>query len=91
MQLQMHIHELQIELENLMWNRKELEERLQMAIKECRMMETMLAEVEDEQDEAIVKIEMLEREVQSSDHFSTLMPYFLICIVSLWVRNSYKY
>ncbi|XP_057479504.1 uncharacterized protein LOC130766823 isoform X1 [Actinidia eriantha] len=62
--LQMHIHELQIELENLMWNRKELEERLQMAINECRMMETMLAEVEDEQDEAIVKIEMLERELQ---------------------------
>ena len=87
----MHMHDLQIELENLMWNRKELEERLQMAIKECRMMEIMLAEVEDEQDEAIVKIEMLEREVQSSDHFVTLIPYFLICMVSVWVRNSYKY
>ena len=59
----MHMHDLQIELENLMWNRKELEDRLQMAIKERRMMETMLAEVEDEQDEAIIKIEMLEREV----------------------------
>ena len=52
----MHLHKLQIELENLVWNRKELEERLQMAIKECRMMEAMLAEVEDEHDEAIVKI-----------------------------------
>ncbi|GFZ16654.1 hypothetical protein Acr_25g0010630 [Actinidia rufa] len=58
----MHTHELQIELDNLMWNWKELEDCLQMAVKECRMMETMLAEVEDEQDEAIIKIEMLERE-----------------------------
>ncbi|KAL6957781.1 hypothetical protein U1Q18_048945 [Sarracenia purpurea var. burkii] len=60
--LQMHLHELQIELENLAWNRKELQDRLQMAIKECRMMEAMLEEVEDEHDEAIVKIEILESE-----------------------------
>ncbi|KAL6960227.1 hypothetical protein U1Q18_021663 [Sarracenia purpurea var. burkii] len=51
-----------IELENLAWNRKELQDRLQMAIKECRMMEAMLEEVEDEHDEAIVKIEILESE-----------------------------
>lgn len=62
--LQIHLHELQIELENLVWNRKHLEERLHMAIKECRMMEAMLEEVEDEHDEAIVKIELLERQLQ---------------------------
>ncbi|KAI8547167.1 hypothetical protein RHMOL_Rhmol07G0174200 [Rhododendron molle] len=61
-ELQIHLHELQIELENLVWNRKHLEERLHMAIKECRMMEAMLEEVEDEHDEAIVKIELLERQ-----------------------------
>ncbi|CAL5359322.1 unnamed protein product [Camellia sinensis] len=62
--LQMRLHELQIELENLVWNRKELEERLQMAIKECRMMEAMLTELEDDHDQAIVKIELLESELQ---------------------------
>ncbi|KAF5938421.1 hypothetical protein HYC85_022680 [Camellia sinensis] len=60
--LQMRLHELQIQLENLVWNRKELEERLQMSIKECRMMEAMLGELEDEHEEAIVKIELLESE-----------------------------
>ncbi|GFY95210.1 hypothetical protein Acr_10g0005950 [Actinidia rufa] len=91
----MHIHELQIELENLMWNRKELEERLQMAIKECRMMETMLEEVEDEQDEAIVKIEMLEREKLPShmipsttveDYLSLLCPNS-----SFWIVKRVHY
>ncbi|CAL5429301.1 unnamed protein product [Camellia sinensis] len=62
--LQMRLHELQIQLENLVWNRKELEERLQMSIKECRMMEAMLGELEDEHEEAIVKIELLESELQ---------------------------
>uniref|UniRef100_A0A5B7B5M0 Uncharacterized protein n=2 Tax=Davidia involucrata TaxID=16924 RepID=A0A5B7B5M0_DAVIN len=62
--LEMHLHELQIELQNLVWDRKELEERLQMAIKECRMMEVMLAELEEEHDQAIVKIELLEGELQ---------------------------
>uniref|UniRef100_A0A5B7B511 Uncharacterized protein n=1 Tax=Davidia involucrata TaxID=16924 RepID=A0A5B7B511_DAVIN len=62
--LEMHLHEMRIELENLMWGRKELEERLQMAIKEYRMMEVMLAELEEEHEQAIVKIELLERELQ---------------------------
>ncbi|KAH7854634.1 hypothetical protein Vadar_016184 [Vaccinium darrowii] len=62
--LQIHLHALQIELDNREWNQKQLEERLHMAIKECRMMEAMLEEVEDEHDEAIVKIEILERQLQ---------------------------
>ncbi|XP_052171349.1 uncharacterized protein LOC127787374 isoform X2 [Diospyros lotus] len=56
--------ERMIELENHVWNRKELERRLQMAIKEGRMMEGMLAEMEDEHDEAIVKIELLQSQLQ---------------------------
>ncbi|XP_059664654.1 uncharacterized protein LOC132310502 [Cornus florida] len=62
--LEMHLHEIQIELENLVCDRKELEERLQMAIKEHRMMEIMLAELEEEHDQAIIKIELLEGELQ---------------------------
>ncbi|KAA8528000.1 hypothetical protein F0562_035131 [Nyssa sinensis] len=61
--LEMHLHEMQIELQNLVWNRKELEERLHMAIKEYRMMEVILAELEEEHDQAIVKIELLETEL----------------------------
>ncbi|XAR69221.1 hypothetical protein NMG60_11000728 [Bertholletia excelsa] len=62
--LQMHLHELQIELENLLWSRKEVEQHLHVAIKECRMMESMLEELEDEHDQAIVKIELLESKLQ---------------------------
>ncbi|KAA8521055.1 hypothetical protein F0562_011792 [Nyssa sinensis] len=62
--LEMHLHETQIELENLMWDRKGLEDRLQRAIKEYRMMEVMLTELEEEHDRAIVKIKQLEGELQ---------------------------
>ncbi|CAK9143704.1 unnamed protein product [Ilex paraguariensis] len=64
MQLEMHLHEMQAELEYLMWDRKELDERLQTAIKERRMMEVMLAEFEEEYDQAIVQIELMEGELQ---------------------------
>ncbi|PIN19377.1 hypothetical protein CDL12_07954 [Handroanthus impetiginosus] len=62
--LEMQLHRLKNELENVLWDREELEERLHVAIKERRMMETMLMELEEEHDEAIVKIELLESEVQ---------------------------
>lgn len=54
---------MQLELETLVWDRKELEGHLQNAIKECKMMESMLAELEDENDKAMAKIELLEGEV----------------------------
>ncbi|KAK9276367.1 hypothetical protein L1049_005900 [Liquidambar formosana] len=63
--LELHLHEMEIELENLVWDTKELEERLQTAIKEHRMMELMLAELEEEHDKAIVKIELLKGELQN--------------------------
>ncbi|KAK6129876.1 hypothetical protein DH2020_036394 [Rehmannia glutinosa] len=62
--LEMQIYRLKNELENVLWDRKELEEKLHVAIKERKMMEMMLMELEEEHDEAIVKIELLEGEVQ---------------------------
>ncbi|KAF3449241.1 hypothetical protein FNV43_RR09969 [Rhamnella rubrinervis] len=63
-QLEMHLHDMQIELENLAWDRKELQQHLQTAIKEHKMMELILADLEEEHDKAIAKIELLEGELQ---------------------------
>ncbi|KAL0312322.1 UNVERIFIED_CONTAM: hypothetical protein Sradi_5631500 [Sesamum radiatum] len=62
--LEMQVHRMKTELENTFWDRKELKERLQIAIRERKMMEVMLKELEGEHDEAIVKIELLLEEVQ---------------------------
>ena len=64
----MHLCEMQAELENLVWDKKELEEQLSMAIKERKIMEVMLTELEEEHDQAIVRIELLEGEVRCSIH-----------------------
>jgi hypothetical protein len=63
MQFEMHIHEMQMELDNLLWDRRKLDEQLKSAFNECRLVETLLAELEDEHDEAICKMELLEGEV----------------------------
>ncbi|KDP28056.1 hypothetical protein JCGZ_19464 [Jatropha curcas] len=62
--LQEHLHEMKIVLDNLVWDRKELQGKLQTAIKECRILESMLAEVEEENDRVIAKLELLEGELQ---------------------------
>lgn len=63
MQLEQQMNEMQVELETLVWDRRELEVHLQNAIKEGKIMESMLAELEDENDNAMAKIELLEGEV----------------------------
>lgn len=63
MQLEENLHEMQLELESLVWDRKKLEDHLQAAIRERKFMESMFEELEDEHDKAIEKIELLEREV----------------------------
>lgn len=63
MQMEMHLQEMQIDIENLWWDRKELEGRLKVATKEHRLMEMMLLELEEEHDKAILKIELLESKV----------------------------
>ncbi|XP_016510532.1 uncharacterized protein LOC107827835 isoform X1 [Nicotiana tabacum] len=62
--LEMHLQQMQTEIENLLWERKELKKRLQVAIKDKKIMQVMLAELEDEHDEAILKIEQLEGQLQ---------------------------
>ena len=64
MQLKLYLHDMQIDLENLLWDNKKLQEHLQTAIKERKMMELILEELEEEHDKAIAKIERLEGEVQ---------------------------
>ncbi|GAB4857967.1 hypothetical protein Ancab_015872 [Ancistrocladus abbreviatus] len=62
--MERHLQEMQIELENLVWDCKELEARLKIAVKEHHLMQSMLDELEDEHDKAITKLEQLEVEVQ---------------------------
>ncbi|KAI4327911.1 hypothetical protein L6164_020320 [Bauhinia variegata] len=59
-QLEQLLGEMQNELEILVWEQKELQEHFQMAVKERKMMELVLAELEEEHDMAITKIEKLE-------------------------------
>lgn len=66
MQLELQLRDMRIRLENLAWDRKELLEHLQAAIREHKMMESMVAELEDKHDKAIVKLEQLEDEVNIS-------------------------
>lgn len=63
-QLELHLHGVRTELESVLWDRKELEEQLHMAIRKHKMMQMMLEELEGEHDEAIVRIQLLEGEVQ---------------------------
>ncbi|KAJ1396838.1 hypothetical protein SESBI_32230 [Sesbania bispinosa] len=55
---------MQNELENLVWNGKQLQEKLQKAVKECKMMEMLLTELEEEHDMAIAKVDKLERKLR---------------------------
>ena len=60
----MRLHNMQSELENLAWDRKHLHQHLEIAIKEHQMMELILADLEDEHDKAISKIQLLHDEVR---------------------------
>ncbi|OIW10743.1 hypothetical protein TanjilG_27689 [Lupinus angustifolius] len=51
---------MQNKLENVIWDQKELEERFQMVVKEHKMMELLVTELEEEHDMAIAIIEKLE-------------------------------
>ncbi|KAM0065857.1 putative RNA helicase [Helianthus debilis subsp. tardiflorus] len=63
-QLRVQLYELRDRLDSLMWDRKELEEHIRVAIKEHEMLEMMLGELEDEHEEAMHKIKILETELQ---------------------------
>lgn len=56
---------MQIEMDNLIWERKEIHGQFQTSVKEIRILGSMLAEVEEENDKAIAKIELLKVEVSA--------------------------
>lgn len=58
------LKEMQCHLEDLAWDNKQLQAHLQTAIKEHHFLESMLSDIEEDHDKAILKIELLEREVQ---------------------------
>ncbi|OIW10751.1 hypothetical protein TanjilG_27697 [Lupinus angustifolius] len=55
---------MQNKLESLIWDQKELQERFQMVVKEHKMMELLVTELEEEHDMAIAKIEKLQTKVK---------------------------
>lgn len=62
--LEAQLHELQIELEKLVWDNKELEGRLHRVIKDRKVIETLFEEIEEEHEKALSRIDILENEVQ---------------------------
>lgn len=58
------LQQMQIDLENLSYNYDKLAAHLKLAINEHHLMESMLAELEEEHDKAINKIEFLEQKVR---------------------------
>ncbi|KAF9624905.1 hypothetical protein IFM89_015527 [Coptis chinensis] len=63
-QLVMHLHEMQVELEDLAWDKKQLGEQLERATKDCKILGSIISELEEEHDEAMAKIDHLENELQ---------------------------
>lgn len=63
-QLEMQLRYAWSELENVGWERMKLQKHLQTAMKEHRMMELILAHLEDELDNAISKIHLLQDELK---------------------------
>ncbi|KAL6001789.1 hypothetical protein ACLOJK_041767 [Asimina triloba] len=60
--LEILLQEMQLDLDRLMWIKKELEEQLQISLKEHQVIESILDEIEEEHDRAIARIDQLENE-----------------------------
>ena len=65
MQLQQFFQFLEIEFDNVLLERKELQKQFQAALKEHKMMELMLDELEMIHEKATNKIALLESEVMA--------------------------
>uniref|UniRef100_A0A0D9VAL9 Uncharacterized protein n=1 Tax=Leersia perrieri TaxID=77586 RepID=A0A0D9VAL9_9ORYZ len=59
------VGEMQRQMERLVWEKSELEEKLSLAIKESKAMEEILDEMEEEHDDAITKITLLETQLKA--------------------------
>ncbi|KAF8033453.1 hypothetical protein BT93_D2153 [Corymbia citriodora subsp. variegata] len=62
-QLEVNLLATRRELENLVWERKELEERYRKAVKERKMLEFILSGLEDEHEKTMARLEVLEDEL----------------------------
>ncbi|ONK73741.1 uncharacterized protein A4U43_C04F34780 [Asparagus officinalis] len=62
--LEVQLQELQIQFENVIWENKDLEQRLQRAIKERKVIETIFEEIEEDHEKALSRIDQLEYELQ---------------------------
>lgn len=62
--LEARLYELQTQLEGLIWVNKDLEQRLEVAIKTQKKTENLLAEAEEEQDGVIEKLQLLEIKIR---------------------------
>lgn len=65
MQLRQNLQFLEIEFDNVLWERRELQKQFQAALKEHKMMELMLDELEMIHEKATNKIALLESEVMT--------------------------
>lgn len=63
-QLRQNLQFLEIEFDNVLWERRELQKQFQAALKEHKMMELMLDELEMIHEKATNKIALLESEMQ---------------------------
>ncbi|KAB8085328.1 hypothetical protein EE612_008140 [Oryza sativa] len=59
------VGEMQRQMERLVWENRELEEKLGMALKESRAMEEILDEMEEEHDDAFARITLLETQLKA--------------------------
>uniref|UniRef100_J3L842 Uncharacterized protein n=1 Tax=Oryza brachyantha TaxID=4533 RepID=J3L842_ORYBR len=59
------VKEMQRQMETLVWENRELEDRLSMAVKESKAMEEILDEMEEEHDDAIARITLLESQLKA--------------------------
>lgn len=54
---------MQVQMDKLIWENKELEERLQIASEDEKAMETIFKEMEEEHAKTLTRIRLLEYEV----------------------------
>lgn len=75
---------MQRQMERLVWENRELEEKLGMALKESRAMEEILDEMEEEHDDAFARITLLETQVINFNSISVK----LLRVSSQWRRTD---
>ena len=63
MQLEVQVNDMRVQLECHAWENRELEKRLERAIREREMIETVFEEIEEAYEKAMDRIDVLENQV----------------------------